>query len=535
MERNWTWDNVAAYTEKMMTSLMKPASGKHTVLIVDDNPANLGMLTSYLKECGYKTPIARNGEIAITRAEINQPDIILLDVVMPGIDGFETCRRLKENNATHAIPVIFMTALTGTEDKLKGFEAGGVDYVTKPFQQEEILARVATHLQIRELEQSLREQSAQLEYANSEIRLLNEQLREENLRVSENLKVSEQKYHTLVGELSDGYFVVQDGTVVFANYAFCRMHGYSQENILGEKFSVFVDPESRDDVTDVYQKAREETPKSFLLEYQRLMKDGSSLSTEMTAKTTHYESQVVDIGICRDITERLQMERRVREAERMAYIGRITTSLSHEIRNPLSAIKMNLRILQTARTFTEEDWRHIDIAVNEVTRLEEILDEILDFAKPLRLNMGKCEVNDIVRECLDLLHVKFGQKFLVVTSCLASDIPTIYADRKKISQVCLNLLLNAFEASEIRGKLWVRSTSHSDMDDPSVEFTIEDEGPGIPQEHLQDIFQPFFTTKEEGTGLGLTNTTRILDAHGGWLEAENREPHGAVFRVYLPV
>ena len=514
---------------------MKRASGKHTVLIVDDNPANLGMLTSYLKEYGYKTPIARNGETAVIRAEINCPDIILLDVVMPGIDGFETCRRLKTNEATQAIPVIFMTALTGTEDKLKGFEAGGVDYVTKPFQQEEILARVATHLQIRELEQSLREQTAKIEKANSEIRLLNEQLRAENRRVSENLKESEHKYHTLVEEISDGYFVVESGVIVSANQAFCRMHGYQQADVLGKDFLGFVDPESREDIADIYQKARQEMPHSYLLEYNRLTKDGQCLATEVTAKTTRYENKVVDIGICRDITERIQMERRVRDAERMAYIGRITTSLSHEIRNPLSAIKMNLRILQTARQCTGNDWRHIDISVNEVMRLEEILDELLDFAKPLRLNMGKCAINDIVRACLELLHVKFEQKSLAVTHFLAPDIPTIYADQKKLSQAFLNLLLNAFEASEPHGRLWVSSAFHTDVDEPRVELTIEDEGAGIPQPQLQDIFKPFFTTKAEGTGLGLTNTARILDAHGGWLEAANRKPCGAVFRVYLPV
>ena len=514
---------------------MKSTSGKQTVLIVDDNPANLGMLTSSLKEFGYKTPIARNGETAIVRAQLKQPDIILLDVMMPGIDGFETCRRLKMNEATKAIPVIFMTARTGTQDKLKGFEVGGVDYVTKPFQQEEVLARVATHLQLRELEQSLREQSTELEQANDEIRLLNEQLRVENIRVSENLKESELKYHTLVEELSDGYFVVESGAIVFANQAFYRMHGYLQEDVLGKDFLLFVAPESRKEVANIYDKVRQEMPQSSLLEYQRLTKDGLSLSTEMTAKTTRYESKIVDIGICRDITERLEMEHRVREAERMAYIGRITTSLSHEIRNPLSAIKMNLRILQTARKFTQDDWRHIDISVNEVTRLEEILDELLDFAKPLRLNMGKCAVNEILRECLDLLHVKFEQKSLTVTQKFAPDIPPIYADRKKLSQAFLNLLLNAFEASKHAGQIWVKSAYHTDMDEPRVELIIEDEGSGFPQEQLEDMFKPFFTTKEDGTGLGLTNTTRILDAHGGWLKATNREPHGAEFHIYLPI
>lgn len=514
---------------------MQLTSEKYTVLIVDDNPANLGMLTSYLKEYGYKTPIARNGEIALQRARYIRPDIILLDVVMPGLDGFETCRRLKADQATCDIPIIFMTALDGTEDKLHGFEVGGVDYVTKPFQQEEVLARVASHVRIRELTQHLQQQTARLESAYAEIQRLNEQLTAENIRVSADLKESEQKYQTLVEDISDGYFVIEDGVIVFANQVFCRMHGYALHEVPGKEFAQFVHPESREEVAGVYRKTRQAMSLSHLFEYLRLTRDGRSLSTEMTAKTVRYENKLVDIGICRDITERVNMEHRVREAERMAYIGRITTSLSHEIRNPLSAIKMNLRILHNTRQFTEADWRHIDISVNEVMRLEAILDELLDFAKPLRLQMGKCSVNDTLESCLELLNVKFQQKGLVITRSLDSDLPLIYADSKKLSQAFINLLLNAFDASEEHGTLWVKSGYHPDEDDPCIEAVVEDEGPGISKKQRDDIFEPFFTTKANGTGLGLTNTKQILDAHGGWIDVTARSPHGASFHVYLPV
>ena len=124
---------------------------EYTILIIDDNPTNLAVVVNYLKEFGFDIMVARNGEIGLKRAQMTCPDIILLDVMMPGIDGFETCSRLKANESTCDIPVIFMTALDSTEDKVKGFEVGGVDYVTKPIQQEEILARITTHLRIRDL------------------------------------------------------------------------------------------------------------------------------------------------------------------------------------------------------------------------------------------------------------------------------------------------------------------------------------------------------------------------------------------------
>ncbi len=143
-------------------------SQKYTVLVVDDNPTNLAVVADYLKEYGFKTPVASNGEMALKRAKYIQPDIILLDVMMPGIDGFETCRRFKADESTQNIPIIFMTALASTEDKVTGFKVGAVDYVTKPLQQEEVLARITTHLSIRDLTRRLQKKNIQLE-ASSEV------------------------------------------------------------------------------------------------------------------------------------------------------------------------------------------------------------------------------------------------------------------------------------------------------------------------------------------------------------------------------
>ena len=137
----------------------------NTILIVDDNAANIGVIVEYMKTYGFQTVIARNGETGLKRAALVRPDIILLDILMPGIDGFETCRRLKADESTRSIPVIFMTALTDVEDKVKGFAVGGVDYVTKPVQQEEVLARVRTHLKIQAQNRQLQQQAVELNHA----------------------------------------------------------------------------------------------------------------------------------------------------------------------------------------------------------------------------------------------------------------------------------------------------------------------------------------------------------------------------------
>lgn len=138
---------------------------KAAILVVDDQPANLKVLLSSLAGCDFEIRIAENGEMALRTLGKFKPDLVLLDVMMPGMDGLETCRRIKKNPDTADLPVIFMTALDSVEDKLAGFAAGGVDYITKPFQQVEVLARVNTHI-------TLRRQYAELQQALEEVKKL---------------------------------------------------------------------------------------------------------------------------------------------------------------------------------------------------------------------------------------------------------------------------------------------------------------------------------------------------------------------------
>lgn len=133
------------------------------ILLVDDNPTNLGILVTSLSESGYKVRVAQDGESAIAQIPYAKPDLILLDVMMPGIDGFETCRRLKLDPATKDIPVIFMTALTDVFDKVQAFEVGAVDYISKPFRVEEVLVRARTHLDIQKLQNQLKAQNLHLQ------------------------------------------------------------------------------------------------------------------------------------------------------------------------------------------------------------------------------------------------------------------------------------------------------------------------------------------------------------------------------------
>ncbi|MEG4441169.1 response regulator [Microcoleus sp. AT9_B5] len=150
-------------------------SERSIIQIVDDNQTNLDVLFELLRNYGFKVLVALDGESAIEQIEYIHPDLILLDIMMPGIDGFETCQRLKADPSTQDIPIIFMSALSDTPDKVKGFQTGAVDYITKPFQHEEVLSRIQTHLTIRSLQKKLEEKNLELAHLNQNLERLVEQ------------------------------------------------------------------------------------------------------------------------------------------------------------------------------------------------------------------------------------------------------------------------------------------------------------------------------------------------------------------------
>jgi DNA-binding response OmpR family regulator len=201
---------------------MFPAQ-KAQLLIVDDYPTNIKVLSDLLIEYGFEVLIARDGENALQKLERISPDLILLDILMPGMDGFETCRRLKDQASTQDIPVIFMTALSDPVDKIKGLTMGAVDYITKPFQQEEVLARVNTHLKIRQLTKCLADQNAQLKQEARSRRLAESALRR-----------SEEKFATAFRS-NPGLMMIltlEDGRFLDVNQTFCQVLGYPPEVVL---------------------------------------------------------------------------------------------------------------------------------------------------------------------------------------------------------------------------------------------------------------------------------------------------------------
>jgi len=373
-------------------------------------------------------------------------------------------------------------------------------------------------------------QSMQQEKILQQNQLLEKQVR---LRTAE-LKESEQRYKILVEEINDGFIVIHDEVLVFVNSATGLMHGYQPSQMIGQKFWDFVAPSHRKRVMAAYYRKLATRDSLPMLEYQRISRNGECYPTEIFSKVTEWDGRLSVIGICRDITTRVRLEQKIRESERMADIGRMTTSLSHEIRNPLSAVQMNLQILKKNPLLHGNDQKRVDISVREVKRLEKILQELLDFAKPIRLNTRRESLHEVLVSSVELLEMKLESENIILKTDLDPTIPLMHIDGQLLVQAVLNLLINAIEASTAGQTIYLRSQYDKELGE-MVEIMVSDQGPGIPDGIITEIFKPFFTTKVRGTGLGLNNVKRIAEAHMGHVEVRNTFPYGTCFAILIPV
>lgn len=347
------------------------------------------------------------------------------------------------------------------------------------------------------------------------------------------LAESETKYRTLVEEIHDGYFVNQHGRIIFANRAFCGMHGYRLKEVIGRPYTDFVAPESAREVTKFYEKRITEGRSKEHYVYLRLHKNGDALPTENKVVLTFYQGDVAAIGVCRDITERVETEKRMREAENMAHIGHLTTSLAHEIRNPLSAARMSIQMLQKNPAFKGRELRRLEILAKEVARLDRIVTEMLDFAKPVQYNFKPLSITGLLNSCLEVLEAKIAEQDIIIKKSFQKGLPEVNIDDEKMEQAVVNILLNSIEAVGSKGVISVAVRREKGAK-KALRVEISDDGHGVSVEDLPYVFDPFYSKKAKGTGLGLANAKKIVEAHGGSIRAIPVEPHGVCMSFNVP-
>lgn len=348
------------------------------------------------------------------------------------------------------------------------------------------------------------------------------------------LAESERRYKALVNEINDGYFIVQGERIVFANQAFCQMHGADLEGVLSKRFSDFVAADDRPLVMGALWESMAKRSGGGQLEYDRAGCPALQAATEIKYRVVDLGQGPVTIGVCRDISQRVAMEATIREHERMAYVGNVAASLSHEIRNPLSTCTLNMLILNQKLDLDGFDRRRLELTVRELTRLEDILRQLLDLARPLSLNCRPAHLPQVTRDCLDLLAGKMHAQGIRLHQHHAPGMPPAEVDPDKIEQALLNLLLNAIDSVEQGGRITVWTRPVSDGEGEWAELGVHDNGPGIDPRLKENLFAPFATNKAHGTGLGLSNVKRVVEAHGGKVLVKSRPGLGATFMLRLP-
>jgi signal transduction histidine kinase len=240
----------------------------------------------------------------------------------------------------------------------------------------------------------------------------------------------------------------------------------------------------------------------------------------------------------RDLLEtRRQMDdanRRLIQAEKLASIGRISASIAHEIRNPLTSVKLNIQKLLQIESLDEEEKEHLSISQEGIAQIEKFIKELLNFTRVPDLNTERFSIVQIVEESLKMMRNLFLEKNIVLEKRFAADLPAVVVDGDKMRQVFLNILRNAVEAVEDGGHVSLALSRIKENGAPRIRVRISDDGCGIPEKDWENIFEPFYTTKSSGFGLGLSNARKIVEQHRGSIRVVRSKGKGTIFEVRIP-
>ncbi len=263
-------------------------------------------------------------------------------------------------------------------------------------------------------------------------------------------------------------------------------------------------------------------------------KKGSAIPLSLSAAPLKDENdrEMGSVLLLRDLREIRDLQERVRRSERLASLGRLAAGVAHEVRNPLSSIRGFAQFFQNRFKGQEKEQEYAAVMVREVDRLNRVITELLDFARPKEPHRELHGAGEILEQTLKVLESELAKKNITVEKNLAASLPPILVDRDQLSQALLNLLLNALESMEGAGKVRISVESGGAE---VVAISISDTGRGIPKEELERVFEPFFSTKRKGTGLGLAVVHQIIESHKGEIQVETREGEGTTFRITLPI
>lgn len=526
------------------------------ILAVDDDRLQLEYLRDFLAD--YEIITASNGKEAVEMARSSAPDLILMDVVMPVMDGIEATKRLKGDSLTMRIPVIILTARGGDESLAEGLDAGADDYIEKPFIPKVLRARVRAHLRSKALYDFMEQAKRDLEIfldvtieTTSSLHLI-DVLRVITVKVAEHLNVErcsvvlveEEKGHALVVASNDnpdiaGLYIDLD------RYPEIKKVMETMEPLMLDLRTAPLLAEVRKeiDIPDLSVLVipiifREEVLGTFLL---RADKKGGFSSREVSLCRSIANSSANAIKNA-SLFEKLekQKEELERANTRLTELDRLKSNFiamaSHELKTPLNIINNYMEILlEGAPGPLEPQQKDIVSSAlecgNDISWLvKEMLDISLIESGKRPLELRRWDMDDVIMKVISLIKDKADKKGIKVV--LPSNRMAGVCDRKKIEQVLINLLTNAVKHTPAGGMVSVKATNGDDR----VTITVSDTGVGIPEKDMERVFDEFYSGSHavEGAGLGLAICKRLVELHGGSIWAESKEGKGSSFHFTLP-
>ena len=465
---------------------------KANILVVDDTLANVRLLVELLTNQGYTVRPARDGLQALSTAQSVPLDLILLDINMPQMDGYEVCTKLKADERTYNIPIIFISALNDVLDKVKAFGVGGVDYITKPFQVEEVLARVETHLALRHLQKSFQAKNEELSNTLQQLKAT-----QEELILSEKMAA--------LGQLVAGVAHEINTPLGAINSSVRNIDNFWKNNLEQlPKFFQELSPERQLDFFALLQKSRQQEMMLSTREQRQIKKD---LIEQVKSYGVENEAEIanmlVNLGVYEEPERFLPLfsELDSQDILRTAYqFGSVQTS----IRTIITAVERAAKVVFALKTYARYDQTGEKVEANIIEGIETIL---------------------------TLYHSQTKLGVEVIRNFDRS-MPTFRCYPDELNQVWTNLIHNALQAMDNTGTLTIDVMQQ----DNRASVKITDTGKGISPEIMPKIFQPFFTTKSsgEGSGLGLDIVKKIIEKHQGQIEVES-VPGKTTFTVFLPI
>jgi two-component system, NtrC family, sensor kinase len=476
----------------MNEETLQTSSGN--ILVVDDTPDNLRLLVGILTAQGHKVRPVPSGKLALLAAQGMPPDLILLDIKMPDMDGYEVCERLKSDGRTCDIPVIFLSALSDVFDKVKAFQLGGVDYITKPFQAEEVGIRIRNHLTIRSLQKSLQRKNEDLVQTLEQL-----QMTQEHLIQSEKMAALGQMVAGVAHEMNTPLGAIQSSVENIT-----QVLGQSLESML--RFFQALSGERQQDVLRLLQQSARSLEGRSVWSSREKREAKKKLMQQITGwgdgDLEEIADTLVDIGMDGEVQNFVPLLQDP-NCKSILHLAYQLTSLQRSAQTIATGVSLAAKVVFALRSYAHHNISDEKVTADMVAGIETAL--------TLYQNYFKYGV-EIVKEYTEPLSIL----------CFPDE----------LNQVWMNLIHNALQAMDYQGTL---TLSVANVGQAAV-VCITDSGKGIEPEALPRIFEPLYTTKPigEGTGLGLSIVKKIIEKHDGTIEVVSAPGH-TTFCITLPM